>query len=268
MSKTSKPPGPSSSSPSLALQALLELARSPQPDSKPRQQNRASSAVAFDPRNLQPDPSQEAKLRAEAAELARLLDEEARQDPEGCLDTLRSAVKALTRKRGFSNAAVGEALFKIAIEYESYDKAYSQRRSPGGPKPAVRAPARRSGSARHVSSPAAEGDSEALPPPAIAPKRWSQRNKKPRENPAAFTRRLYTPYFGGGLNLRTLGKLDPQLYRALSVWVTRHPKDAIPELARRKDETLAQIAQLSAMLTEEEATALRRALAAQQRLKK
>lgn len=66
--------------------------------------------------------------------------------------------------------------------------------------------------------------------PKAAPELWEKRDRNVSENPVAYTRRVYGRWLGKGLTRRDLRILDPQLYRALSVWMHRHPEDDMPEL--------------------------------------
>ena len=66
--------------------------------------------------------------------------------------------------------------------------------------------------------------------PTHAPEFWDRRDLNAKENAAQFTRRVYAKWLGKGLTRRDLNRLDNKLYRALSVWVHRHPSDAIEEL--------------------------------------
>jgi hypothetical protein len=88
----------------------------------------------------------------------------------------------------------------------------------------------------------------APPLPQTPPETWAQRDLNQRENPTGFTRRVYGPWIGRGLTRGYLKDLDAELYRALSVWLTRHPDDPIAsELPRKSDMNDALIEQLSAL---------------------
>lgn len=63
--------------------------------------------------------------------------------------------------------------------------------------------------------------------PAAAPALWKDRDLNRRENAPAFIARVYARWLGKGLERRHLATLDRDLYRALSVWVVRHPNDPI-----------------------------------------
>jgi hypothetical protein len=76
---------------------------------------------------------------------------------------------------------------------------------------------------------------KSVPLPTTAPEAWSKRDLNLRENPVEYTRRVYAPWFGHGLTRKDLKALDPDLYRALSVWVSRHPDDAITELPAQSE---------------------------------
>ena len=88
--------------------------------------------------------------------------------------------------------------------------------------------------------------------PEQAPERWADRDKNVKENPAQFTRRVYGKWLGKGFQRRDLGNLDAELYRALSVWVYRHPDDIIPELPPISDVMDQMIERLSAELSLDE----------------
>lgn len=65
--------------------------------------------------------------------------------------------------------------------------------------------------------------------PTAAPELWSKRDLNQRETPPAFTRRVYADSLGNGLTRKHLKTLDPDLYRALAVWLNRHPDDEIAQ---------------------------------------
>jgi hypothetical protein len=88
--------------------------------------------------------------------------------------------------------------------------------------------------------------------PTRAPALWLKRDRNEPENPAQFTRRVYGTWLGKGLTRRDLRVLDPELYRALSVWMHRHPEDAIAELPPLTAEMDKIIDRLSAELSLEE----------------
>lgn len=83
--------------------------------------------------------------------------------------------------------------------------------------------------------------------PSQAPELWVNRDLNLREKAPTFIRRVYAPWLGRGLTRKALGDLDFDLYRALSVWLTRHPDDPTAQLLpRRSDATDALIERLSA----------------------
>ena len=90
---------------------------------------------------------------------------------------------------------------------------------------------------------------KSVPLPATAPETWSERDLNLRENPVQYTRRVYARWFGHGLTRKDLKALDPDLYRALSVWVSRHPDDAIAELPAQSEIMDDLIDRLSAQLS-------------------
>jgi hypothetical protein len=65
--------------------------------------------------------------------------------------------------------------------------------------------------------------------PKTAPELWSEREGR-KENPVAFTRRVYAPWLNRGLMRGDLRSLDPSLYQALAVWLHRHPEETFPEM--------------------------------------
>jgi|SoiMethySBSTD1v2_1073268.scaffolds.fasta_scaffold08982_8 hypothetical protein len=88
-----------------------------------------------------------------------------------------------------------------------------------------------------------------VPLPTTAPEAWSKRDLNLRENPVEYTRRAYARWLGHGLTRKDLKALDPDLYRALSVWVSRHPDDAIAELPAQSEILDDLIDRLSAQLS-------------------
>lgn len=88
----------------------------------------------------------------------------------------------------------------------------------------------------------------ASPLPAAAPETWKERDLNRRENAPAFIRRVYGPWIGHGLTRAALSELDHDLYRALGVWLTRHPDDPLAsQLPRRSDLIDGVIEDLSAV---------------------
>ncbi len=88
-----------------------------------------------------------------------------------------------------------------------------------------------------------------VPLPTTAPEAWSKRDLNLRENPVEYTRRVYARWLGQGLTRKDLKALDPDLYRALSVWVSRHPEDAVAELPAQSEILDHLIDRLSAQLS-------------------
>jgi len=69
------------------------------------------------------------------------------------------------------------------------------------------------------------------PLPEKAPERWAERDLNLREKPPAFIKRVYGKWLARGhLARKDLAKLDPDLYKALSVWLSRHSDDEIAKL--------------------------------------
>lgn len=102
---------------------------------------------------------------------------------------------------------------------------------------------------------AASAQSSAAKPlrlPKTPPETWLERDKEDMESPAEFTRRVYGAWIGRGLRRRDISRLDPPLYRALAVWVHRHPEDDIPELVPNTDTVDAQVAKLADHMTPDE----------------
>ena len=86
------------------------------------------------------------------------------------------------------------------------------------------------------------GDS-AVSLPDAAPELWSGREGR-KENPVAFIQRVYAPWLGRGLNRAHIRNLDLPLYRALSVWVHRHPEQEmseLPSISQSIDEKIARL---------------------------
>ena len=85
------------------------------------------------------------------------------------------------------------------------------------------------------------------PLPAEAPELWAERDLNRRETAPVFVRRVYGDWLGHGLARKDLARLDEELYRALSVWLTRHPDDEIARLLPSQTEQIDElIARLSA----------------------
>jgi hypothetical protein len=85
----------------------------------------------------------------------------------------------------------------------------------------------------------------AVPMPSKAPQLWTERDPALKENPAAFTRRVYGPWMGAGFTRPQLRALDDALYHALSVWEHRHPEDAVTELPTLAEVIDSKIARLA-----------------------
>lgn len=100
-----------------------------------------------------------------------------------------------------------------------------------------------------AASPSAE---KPLRLPKTPPETWLDRDKDDMESPAEFTRRVYGRWIGRGLQRRDISRLDPPLYRALAVWVHRHPEDDVSELVANTDNVDAQVAKLADHMTPEE----------------
>ena len=74
--------------------------------------------------------------------------------------------------------------------------------------------------------------------PEAAPELWSKRDLNLRENAPQFIRRVYGLWLGHGLTRKHIKAHDPELYRALSVWLTRHPDDGIASALPRQSDIL------------------------------
>lgn len=88
---------------------------------------------------------------------------------------------------------------------------------------------------------------EPPPLPTKAPMLWKEaREKGIKVDPHIFTHLYYRKWIGHGLTRQHLNRLDPDLYRALSVWEHRHPQDriaAIPTLAEVLDQRIAKLSE-------------------------
>jgi hypothetical protein len=74
--------------------------------------------------------------------------------------------------------------------------------------------------------------------PDKAPEAWAERDLNRRENPCDFVKRVYAKWIGNGLTRVKIKELDYPLYRALSVWFTRHPDTDLSKLLPRLTETI------------------------------
>ncbi len=83
------------------------------------------------------------------------------------------------------------------------------------------------------------------PLPEQAPEFWAKRDLNRRENAPQFIRRVYAHWLGKGLARKDLAHLDEDLYRALSVWLARHPDDDIikilPSQSERIDDVIERL---------------------------
>ncbi len=77
--------------------------------------------------------------------------------------------------------------------------------------------------------------------PEQAPELWSQRDLNLRENAPQFIRRVYGRWLGRGLARKDLPRLDDDLYRALAVWLSRHPDDEIARLLPTQSDQLDEL---------------------------
>lgn len=104
--------------------------------------------------------------------------------------------------------------------------------------------------------------------PSTAPTYWADRNPEGAMNPAEFTRAIYGRWIGNGLTRQQLRKLDYPLYRALSVWESRHPDDRIKELPTITEVVDRKIAALSKELDPDELRKLASTLQNRHRMSK
>lgn len=98
--------------------------------------------------------------------------------------------------------------------------------------------------------------------------RWAERDLNRKEDPAEFTRRVYKKWLAQGFDRKLLRDADPELYRALSVWVHRHPDDIINGLYSKGQQMDEIIKRLSSELSEDELRRLGYAIDARFRRKK
>lgn len=90
-------------------------------------------------------------------------------------------------------------------------------------------------------APAEVPQAQVLALPSAAPEAWAKRDLNLRETPPRFIARVYAPWVGRGLTRKDLKTLDPELYRALSVWLTRHPEEDIAAALPRKSDKLDEL---------------------------
>ncbi|MEQ1671524.1 MAG: hypothetical protein ABL893_11750 [Hyphomicrobium sp.] len=74
--------------------------------------------------------------------------------------------------------------------------------------------------------------------PSQAPELWTKRDLNLRENAPQFVRRVYAAWLGRGLARKDLAKLDDDLYKALAVWLSRHPDDEIGRMLPPQSEMI------------------------------
>jgi len=85
---------------------------------------------------------------------------------------------------------------------------------------------------------------QAPPPPALpekAPELWVERDLNRRENAPQFIRRVYAPWLGKGLARKDISRLDGDLYKALSVWLSRHKDDEIAQLLPSQSDRIDEL---------------------------
>lgn len=101
--------------------------------------------------------------------------------------------------------------------------------------------------------------------PDKAPELWGDRDRSTKTSPTQFIRRVYDLWLGNGLKRSHLREFDPQLYQAFANWVSRHPQDDIPELARQHEEVDAMLSELSLLYEPDQLRRLGMALHARQK---
>ena len=79
------------------------------------------------------------------------------------------------------------------------------------------------------------------PVPDEAPELWARRDLNRRETAPQFIKRVYGEWIGHGLARKDLARLDEELYRALSVWLNRHPEDEMARLLPSQSEQLDEL---------------------------
>lgn len=87
--------------------------------------------------------------------------------------------------------------------------------------------------------PEPEEHSAALPDQ--APELWVERDLNRRENAPQFIRRVYAPWLGRGLARKDISRLDGDLYKALSVWLSRHKDDEIAQLLPSQSDKIDEL---------------------------
>lgn len=89
-------------------------------------------------------------------------------------------------------------------------------------------------------------DDESLPVERVRPSElWSNRLGR-KENPVAFIRRVYAQWIGRGLTRAHIRAVDRPLYRALGVWLHRHPDEELPDVPARTHPLADLVANLPA----------------------
>ena len=101
--------------------------------------------------------------------------------------------------------------------------------------------------------------------PKSAPQAWADRDLTAKVSPVAFARQVYKAWLGRGLTRQHLNKIDPSLYRAISVWETRHPDDRLTEVPTLSETIDQRIASLAGEFSEEELRRLGSTLQTRQR---
>ena len=124
---------------------------------------------------------------------------------EGALSDLTEAARRVQAEHGLSGAEMGAACAALTLK--------SIWQPPPAPEPL----------------------------PADAPERWTSRDLNLKENPPLFIRRVYARWLGHGLARKDLAHLDADLYKALSVWLVRHPDDEIARLLPSQSEQIDEV---------------------------
>jgi len=89
--------------------------------------------------------------------------------------------------------------------------------------------------------------------PRSAPELWAERDLNKRETVQTFIERVYARWLNPGFERQILGQLDPPLYKALSVFLTRHPTHPLADrLTSKRRSTQELIERLTAEYSPEE----------------
>lgn len=78
-------------------------------------------------------------------------------------------------------------------------------------------------------------------PPENAPELWAERDLNRRENVAEFIDRVYAPWMPEGFERKLLSELDLPCYKALSVFLTRHPDHPLATRLHAQSQTTKRL---------------------------